>query len=102
VAEFLSILISFSIFTVSYSVRDQRKNLCYIIIGFIFLYVGAIDIFHTLYYKGMQDFITHSCAAKATMFWIIAGLVMAGGLLLAALTPQNRRISLSNLIIGIK
>ncbi|NLW26580.1 MASE3 domain-containing protein, partial [Acetivibrio saccincola] len=54
--EFISILVSFSVFVVSYYTYDQTRNLRTVFLGSVFFTIGMIDMFHTLSFKGMPDF----------------------------------------------
>ena len=70
--EFASILVSFSIFTVSYFVYEESQRLGLIVLGCSFLLMGALDTFHTLSFKGMSDFfIANTSANRATTLWIL-------------------------------
>lgn len=55
--EFISILVSFSVFVVSYYTYDQTRNLRTVFLGSVFFTIGMIDMFHTLSFKGMPDFL---------------------------------------------
>lgn len=55
--EFASILISFSVFTFTYFIYEGSGNFKAIIFGCVFLLMGSLDLFHTLSYKGMPDFL---------------------------------------------
>ncbi len=85
--EFASVLVTFSIFTVTFYTFQRSKCLRTLIVACIFLTVGLLDAFHTLSYKGMSDFFTFNCANKATTFWIIARLVTGLGLMLISWMP---------------
>lgn len=88
--EFASILVSFSIFTVTYFVHEESKNLKMIILGSAFLLMGILDLFHTLSYKGMADFfIANDTANRATSLWILSRLIGSLGIMISILTPDN-------------
>jgi len=57
ILEFTSVLISFTVFAVSYYTYEQTGNLRSVFLGSVFLAVGMVDAFHTLSYKGMPAFL---------------------------------------------
>lgn len=92
--ELTSIFISFSIFTITYFMYDETKSLKMILYGCAFLYMGSLDVFHTLSYKGMPDFFVENFSANMpTTFWVLARLVgsiiFLKGLTLSANTISN-------------
>lgn len=87
--EFLSILVAFSIFTVTYFVYEESGNLNMIILGCAFLTMGILDAAHTFSFKGMSDFfIPNTTANRATTLWILSRTFGSLGFLLAALIPD--------------
>ena len=90
--EFISILVSFSVFVVSYYTYDQTRNLRTVFLGSVFFTIGMIDMFHTLSFKGMPDFFVENVSAnRATTFWILGRFVSAIGFLIAAIIPTKRK-----------
>lgn len=88
--EFASILVSFSIFMVTYFIYDEYENLKMMTLGCAFLTMGFLDIFHTLSYKGMADFfIVNDTANRATVLWILARLFGSLGLVSAVFIPPK-------------
>ena len=88
--EFLSIFISFSIFTVTYFMYDETKSLRMILYGCAFLFMGSLDVFHTLSYKGMPHFFIENISAnRSTTFWILARLVGSTVFLKGLILPAN-------------
>lgn len=99
--EFTSVLISFTVFVVSYYTYKQTGNLRSIFLGSIFLGVGMLDAFHTLSYKGMPAFLTESNGAnRATTLWIIARMITALGFLAASFIPINTKSRLRRIIFS--
>lgn len=97
--ELLSILISFAVFFVSYYSYSQTGNLRSIFLGSVFMLIGSIDLFHTLSFKGMPDFlIPNTGANRATTFWIFARLLGSIGFLVAGMIPVNRKASLKKVL----
>lgn len=88
--EFIGVLVSFSIFTVTYFVYEESANLRMIILGCAFLTMGLLDTFHTFSFKGMSDFfISNDTANRATTLWILSRTFGSLGLLLSAYIPAN-------------
>lgn len=74
--EFASVLISFSIFTVTYFIYAETGSLNIIILGCAFFLMGSLDTFHTFSYKGMAHFfIANETANRATTLWILSRLL---------------------------
>jgi phosphoserine phosphatase RsbU/P len=91
VFEFVGIIVCFAIFMVSYYTYDQTGRLRTIFLGSSLLIVGLLDLFHTLSYKGMPDFIiSNGTSNRATTLWIIARLIAAGCFLTASLISVKR------------
>ncbi len=90
ILEFASVLVSFSIFTVSYFVYEESKKLSMIVLGCAFLMMGTLDAFHTFSFKGMSDFfIVNTTANRATTLWILSRIFGSLGFLLAVLIPVS-------------
>lgn len=88
--EFASVLVSFSIFTVSYFVYEESKKLSMIVLGCAFLMMGTLDALHTFSFKGMSDFfIANTTANRATTLWILSRTFGSLGFLLAVLIPGS-------------
>ena len=93
--EFASILVFFSIFTVSYFVYEESKRLSLILLGCSFLLMGFLDTFHTFSFKGMADFfIANDSANRATTLWILSRTLGSLGVLAAILIPGSLRSSI--------
>jgi len=89
--EFFSIVISFTIFTVSYYTYKRNGNTRLLIYFCIFFIVGFIDFFHTMTYSGMPGFFGESSIPVATTFWMLGRLIFAVGMLFAAITPIEEK-----------
>lgn len=55
-SEFVSIVISFGIFTFAWVTRRHLRNDLFLFLGVSYLFVGVLDTLHTLSYKGMNLF----------------------------------------------
>lgn len=89
--EFSGILVSFSIFTVTYFIYAESRSLKMLILGCVFLIMAILDAFHTLSYKGMADFfIANDTANRATTLWILSRLIGSLGFMIGISIPSNR------------
>ncbi len=88
--EFASVLVSFSIFTVSYFIYQESRILKIMLFGCTFLFMGCLDAFHTFSYKGMPVFfIINDTANRATTLWILSRLLGSLGFMSALYIPSN-------------
>ena len=90
--EFSSIVMSFSVFAVTFYTFEESNRLRSILIACTFLAVSLLDLFHTFSYKGMPVFLTEASVDKATTYWILARLTMACGLFIATLIPCDKKV----------
>lgn len=84
VAEFFSIMVSLSVFSVGWYTYDQSKDRRALFLGTAFLAVGLLDFMHTLSNAAMPAFFTPNSTNKSTQFWISARLFDASALLASA------------------
>ena len=70
-AELFSIVIAFGIFIITWHSRRFLDNNYLLFLGIAYLFVGAIDVVHTLAYKGMGVFQGND-ANLPTQLWIVA------------------------------
>jgi PAS domain S-box-containing protein len=83
-AEFFSIVIAWSFFVLAWNTRRYVKDDTLLILGIAALFVGGIDLLHTLAYRGMNIFIGYD-ANLPTQLWIAARYLQSISLLLVAL-----------------
>jgi signal transduction histidine kinase len=69
-AELFSIIIAAAIFILAWNTRNYSENANLLFLGTIYLFVGILDFFHTLTYKGINLFDTG--VFHATEFWVAA------------------------------
>ena len=98
IAELFSIVIAFAIFVVAWNSRRFLDNNYLLFLGIAYLFIGAIDMVHTLAYKGMGVFPEYD-ANLPTQLWIMARYMESISLLSAPLFFK-RKIRL-NLIFTI-
>ena len=83
-AEIFSIMVAFGIFMTAWNSGRFLKNNYLIFLGIAYLFVGGIDLLHTLAYKGMNIFYGYD-ANLPTQLWISARYVESISLLIAPL-----------------
>jgi two-component system, cell cycle sensor histidine kinase and response regulator CckA len=96
VAEFFSVMVSFSIFALGWNACEQNRDRHALFLSVAFLAIGLIDFMHTLGYSGMPPLITPNVTNKATEFWIAARFLGAATFLASAFIPTastNRWLS---------
>ncbi len=97
IAELFSIVIGGGIFIICWNSRKRIDNSFFLVIGVSFLYVGFLDLIHSLAYTGMNIFIGYDTNLPAQL-WIAARYTQAGSFLLASIII-NKKIRISYLII---
>lgn len=75
--ELFTVFVSFSIFAMTWYTYNRNKDNHALFMGAAFLLIGLIDLFHTLSYPFMPDFITPNLPEKSAIFWNVARLVSA-------------------------
>lgn len=100
--EFAGIVVSFAVFVTSYYTYNQTRNLRFIFLGAVFLFMGQLDLFHTLSYKGMPEFFVSNvcCANRATTFWIISRIFGSVGIALATFIPKQKETRINRVIFA--
>ena len=84
IVEVAGLAVAFSIFLIVWNTRDVVPDAFFLLLGVSFLYIGAIDLLHTLAYSGMGVF-PGETADLATQLWLAARYFQAGALLGASL-----------------
>jgi Membrane-associated sensor domain len=82
IAEIFSVVVAFGIFMLAWNSRRFLDNNYLLFIGIAYLFVGMLDILHTLAYKGMGVFAGYD-ANLPTQLWIAARYMQSFSLLLA-------------------
>ena len=80
--EIFSVVISASIFLITWNGRRMVRNNYLLLLGVAFLSVGFIDIIHTLAFKGM-DYFSDIDENPATQLWLGARFLQSVSLLVA-------------------
>lgn len=96
--EFVSIFVSFTIFSVVWLIRDgldDDRSRFILFLGINFLTVGVFDLLHALTFEGMPEVITAACAQKATLFWLLGrywlSLTLLAAFMLNGLIKTSRQ-----------
>ena len=97
-AELFSVIIAVGVFAIAWNSRRILENNYLLYLGIAFLFVGLIDLLHTLAYKGMGVFPGFG-ANLPTQLWIAARYLEAISLLLAPWF-LNRRLNLTAVFAG--
>lgn len=99
IAELYSIIIAAVIFVIAWTMRREIDNSFYIVLGISSLFIGMIDLIHTLAYKGMNIFIGYD-ANLPTQLWIAARYLQAFSILFASLVVNKKLNHHYTLILG--
>jgi len=75
--ELLPLVVSFSIFFMTWLAYKQNKDNHSLFMGFVFFLIGILDLYHMVSYPFMPDFITPNSPNKAAIFWGEARLLCA-------------------------
>lgn len=98
IAELFSIVIAGGIFVIGWNSRKNIDNSFFLVIGISFLFVGFIDLLHTLSYAGMGIFVEYD-ANLPTQLWIAGRYLQALSFLLGSLVV-NKKIKTYYLTTG--
>lgn len=75
IVELFSIVVAFAVFIVAWNSRKMLDNNFLYFVGSAFLFIGGLDLLHTLSFKGMN--IIDSPAFYANQFWIATRFLQA-------------------------
>ncbi len=90
IAEFFSVMVSFSMFGLIWYTYDQSKDRHALFLGTAFLGIGIMDFMHTLSMTAMPAFITPNLPNKSVQFWIAVRLFQAIAFLASAYVYAER------------
>lgn len=89
IAELFSISIAFGIFMVAWNARDVMDNYYLLYIGVASLFIGILDLFHTIVFKGM-GIIQSATVDMPTQLWIAARSMQAVIFIVAPLLIRRK------------
>jgi PAS domain S-box-containing protein len=98
IVELISIVVAFTVFLLAWKSQRFLDNGYLLFIGVAHLFIGGIDLIHTLAYQGMQIFPTES-ANLPTQLWIAARYLQAASWVMAPIF-LNCRIKSQLLVLG--
>jgi len=96
--EIFGVVVAFGIFSMAWNSRRFMDNNYLLFLGIAYIFVGSLDLLHTMAYKGMGVFVDYS-ANLPTQLWIAARYLESLTLLIAPIFLQ-RRINISQIFIG--
>jgi PAS domain S-box-containing protein len=97
-AEVFSIVIAFSIFIIAWNARRWMENTYLLFLGISYLFIGGLDLLHTLAYTGMGVF-PWATTDLPTQIWISTRYVESLSLLLAPVF-LGRRMKANFVLVG--
>jgi PAS domain S-box-containing protein len=97
-AEIFSIVVAFGIFVIAWNARRFLDNNYLLFIGIAYLFVGALDLIHTLTYTGMGVFQGYETNLP-TQLWIAARYMESISLLIAPLL-FGRKLKVNLIFLG--
>jgi signal transduction histidine kinase len=97
-SEIFSIVVACGIFMIAWNSRQFLDNNYFLLVGIAYLFVGGVDLLHTLAYKGMGVFRGYG-ADLPTQLWILARYIESLSLLIAPLV-LGRKLRSSLVLIG--
>ncbi|MGD0355018.1 MAG: MASE3 domain-containing protein [Dehalococcoidia bacterium] len=101
IIELCSIVVCFSIFIIAWNSRRYTDNHYFTFLGIAYLYVGILELMHTLTYQGMPLFLTYSSNAD-TQLWVAARYLQSMALLAASIfIRRSFRAGLTLLGLGV-
>jgi len=80
--ELFSVLVAWGIFIIAWNTRDISDNKYLAFVGIAYLFIGTLDLLHTLAYKNMGVFLGYD-ANLPTQLWIAARYMEAISLIFA-------------------
>ena len=98
-AEIFSIVVAFSIFVIAWNSKKYIRNPYLLFIGIAYLFIGALDLLHTLAYKGMPIFTDYDYYAN--QLWVGARFMESITLLLAFHFLRTEKMPKVDLVFAI-
>ena len=98
IVEIFTIVVAVSIFMLAWNARRFMDNGYLLFLGSAFLFIGGLDLLHTLAYKGMGVF-TQDGTNLPTQLWLATRYLAAFSFLVAPFLLR-RRVNLSWVFIG--
>ena len=97
--ELFSIVVAFGLFMIAWNSKAYIKNPYLLFIGIAYFFIGALDLLHTLSYKGMPIFTDYDYYAN--QLWIAARFMESLSLLFGFLFLRtNRKIAPTRVLMA--
>jgi len=88
--ELFSVAVAFGIFMIAWNSRHLAPVTFVLVLGVAYLFVGLLDLLHTLAYEGMGVFPNARGSDLATQLWVAGRFVESSSLVLAFLLAKRR------------
>lgn len=85
--EMAAVVVAMLVFAIVWNAYSDERPGNVVLLGVFLLGTALLDYGHMMGYQGMPDFGTSASPQKAIVFWVTARLLVAIGLLVAALRP---------------
>jgi PAS domain S-box-containing protein len=99
IAEIFSVCIALAVFFITWNSKNLIKNNYLIVIGIAYLFIGILDFFHTISYKGMAIFTDYDY--HANQLWVAARYFESIVLMLSFILIRSKKQIRAYLLIGI-
>ncbi len=99
IAEFFAICILVTLFTITWNAKEFLRNSYLIFIGIGGLFIGILDLLHTITYKGMN--IIPSPIYYANQFWVATRLFESLMILTGLIFISGKKVINRNLLLVI-
>lgn len=96
IVELFSIVVAFAVFIVTWNSRKMQDNSFLHLVGISYIFIGALDLLHTLTYKGMDMIPVEGFLAN--QFWVATRMLEALTLLTGLLLIKRRQKLNSDLV----
>ena len=95
--ELFSIVVAFAVFIVTWNSRKMMDNNYLSFVGIVYIFIAALDLLHTITYKGMQ--IIPGTDFYANQFWIATRFLSALSLIIGFFFLKMKRMHNADLTI---
>lgn len=101
VLELTSVIICFVIGLYGWKAYDETGSKTFLILPFLFLSIGTLDLFHLMTFPGMPFFISESSIEKTAWFWVLARGTTAVGILYLIYLGERKAEILNKKALGL-
>jgi diguanylate cyclase (GGDEF)-like protein len=99
ITEIFSICVAFTVFLITWNSIPYIKNNYLILVGIAYLFIGFLDLFHTISYKGMPIFTDYDYYAN--QLWVAARFFEGVILLIASILVKSGKQINSYIVFSI-